>query len=767
LTDHRSQPTPFDDADLFGGGGGSTIDVTEYLKVLRRRWKLIAIATALALGAFGLRYSMTPKQYRATAQIQIERGGLANLAGDTNPLSAWVENYWNFEYYPTQYRLLQSRGVAELAVRNLRLAENVNFNPGALGVDGAPTAAQDAAVVAGLAGRVLGGLQVAPVQGTQLVEVSYVSTDPRLAAQIAQGMVEAFIEWKSATRSQTVTQASSFLDEQIGTLKREIEDKDGRLRELGRSANIVTSERSSNQTLDRLEVLNNDYVQAVAARIDKEAHYNELSSSPKETVADTLSGGLVGSLHSEQLRLEREYATNLNKFQPGWPAMVELQSKIDKGREHLQSVVDETVEQALQAARAEYQTALRKERALLAEIERLKNQDLRDSPAVLSYNNLEIELSTRRQLLDELLRKQSETMVVSSLQNEDTSNIRVVDHALVPGGPFRPSLRREMTLGLLAGLVLGIGLVILLEFLDRTIKTSEQVESLLQLPTLAVIPDLSASGRGYGYGYGYSYGYGIPRQRGERTKRAIQRRKARKDGDELDIELLPHIRPRLAPSEAYRALRTALLLSTADEMKSIVVTSAESGEGKTTTSTNLAVVMAQLGRRVLLIDADLRKPRLHTVFKTSNRSGLVSCLTAQEELPAAFVATDVPNLTLLPSGPIPPNPAELLASDRMAEILDVVSRHFDFVVIDSPPVLAVTDATVLGYLSGHVLLTLASGKTGRDEARGCLVKLRQSDTKVLGVVLNRFRPTGSRQSKYYAQYEAYGSAASDAEHSAA
>jgi GumC protein len=337
----HAEQAPADDADLFGvGGEGATLDVTEYLKVLRRRWKLIVAVTVLALLAFGLRYSMTPKQYRATSQIQIERGGLANLAGETNPMTAWVENYWNFEYYPTQYRLLQSRGVAELAVRNLRLAENVNFNPGALGVDGAPTAAQDQAVVAGLAGQVLAGLQVNPVANTQLVEISYVSQDPQLAASIAQGMVDAFIQWKSQTRTQTVIQASSFLDEQIDVIKDEIEAKDRQLREFGRSANIVTSDQSSNQTLQRLEVLNRDYVQAVAERIDKEARYNELSSSPKETVADTLSGGLVGGLRSEQLRLEREYATNLNKFQPGWPAMVELESKIEKGREHLDGVIE-------------------------------------------------------------------------------------------------------------------------------------------------------------------------------------------------------------------------------------------------------------------------------------------------------------------------------------------------------------------------------------------------------------------------------------------
>ncbi|HVS13044.1 MAG TPA: polysaccharide biosynthesis tyrosine autokinase [Thermoanaerobaculia bacterium] len=765
MSPHRSRhPTVVDDADLFGGGeGDSSQDVAQYLRVLRRRWGMIAVVTVLALIAFGLRYSMTPKQYRATAQIQIERGGLANLAGDTNPLSAWVENYWNFEYYPTQYRLLQSRGVAEIVVDNLRLAENGEFNPAVESRDEAPTAAADRAALAGLAAKVLAGLQVQPITNTQLVEISYVSQDPRVARDIANGVVEAFIQWKTQTRSRTVQQASTFLQEQIDSLKEEIEEKDRRLREFGRSANIVTTEQGSNQTLERLTVLNQDYVQAVADRIDKEARYNELSSSPRETVADTLSGGLVGTLRSEQLRLEREYATNLNKFQPGWPAMVELESKIEKGREHLDGVIAETVDQALQGARAEYQTALRKERALLGELERLQAQDLAEGPATLSYSNLQIELATRRQLLDQLLGKQSETMVVSQLQTEDASNVRWVDTAVLPSGPFRPDLRRELTLGLLAGLVLGVGLVFSLEFLDRTIKSAEQVESLLRLPTLAVIPDVSSPS----YGYGYGYGAGASRKGKGRVRRAFRRRTKGGDTDDLAIELLPYLRPRLAPSEAYRSLRTALLLSTADEMRSIVVTSTESGEGKTTTSTNLAVVMAQLGRRVLLVDADLRKPRLHEVFQVSNRVGLVNCLTAHVDLPDAFTPTSVPDLTLLTSGPTPPNPAELLASDRMHDLLEEMSKRFDFVVLDTPPVLAVTDSTVLGFLSGHVLLTVASGRTRREDARACLAKMKHSDAKVVGVVLNRFRPTGSRQSRYYAHYEAYGKAESGAEHSAA
>src|SRR6185295_12018583 len=247
----------------------------------------------------------------------------------------------------------------------------------------------------------------------------------------------------------------------------------------------------------------------------------------------------------------------------------------------------------------------------------------------------------------------------------------------------------------------------------------------LGLPTLAVIQDLSEAGKTYGYSaYGYGYGAGgaeadKPRVRPTRTAPASLLEK--KKGSPVpvgQIELVPHERPRTLISESYRSLRTALLLSTARELRVVAVTSAVAGEGKTATAANLAVVLAQLGRQVLIVDCDLRKPRLHQVFNVSNRLGLVNQLTAAVE-PEVFLPTEVPNLWVTPSGPIPPNPSELLSSDRMRDWLKSVRSRFDFVVIDTPPALAVTDATDVGMLVDGVVLTLRSGKVTREEARLC------------------------------------------------
>jgi capsular exopolysaccharide synthesis family protein len=296
--------------------------------------------------------------------------------------------------------------------------------------------------------------------------------------------------------------------------------------------------------------------------------------------------------------------------------------------------------------------------------------------------------------------------------------------------------------------------------MDRTLKSTEEVERILAVPVLATVPDVSNESRSYGvlgrYGYGYGYGYGERKARP--TGKAARVRRKRGDPDEeVKIELLPLHRPRLAVSEAYRSLRTALLLSTARELKAIVVTSAVPSEGKTSTAANLAVVMAQLGKQVLLVDGDLRKPRVHEVFKISNKAGLVSYLTQGAEIEQVIFRTEVPNLHLTPSGPIPPNPSELLSSERMAQFVAFARGHFDFVIFDTAPTLAVTDGILLGSQSDGVVLCLRAGHVQRRDAKSCCDRLRQAEVKLLGVVLNRHHAIEGRyRSGYGGNYETYG-----------
>lgn len=759
------RPAGNEPADLFADEPAAAINIGQIVQVLRRHWRLLVLAILLSIAGGALQFAITPKEYRAATIIQIERRSLVSITGSENP---WLENYWNMEYYPTQYRLLQSRGLAERVVRDLRLFE------GEAGAGtGVASAAGDEAAIGGKAAGILGGLEVIPVPGTQLVEIGYRSQDPEMAARLANAFAESFIDLGIESRTATAGKASDFLGTQIATLKQEITDKEAQLQAYGRSTDIVSLDPDSNVVLTRLKALNDDYVSAVSARIEKESRYQALLQTPPEAIAESLTEGLlIGELRAELLRLEREYATKLDTYRPEWPAMVELKSKIDRGRQNLEVQIGEAVDKARGIARTDLETAQRRERSLAAQLSQAKSETLTLSSAAVEYSNLQLEISTRRATLDQLMTRQSETDVTSRLQGTRETNIRVVDRALVPGGPFRPSLRKNLSMGFLVGLVFGIGAIVLLEFLDRSVKTPEEVERLLGLPVLAVIPDVGEGGRGaYGYGgYGYGYGYGLRRKRkpkaGSETEqgpssgpagaKTVTPAAGDRPGDSSgSIELMPHSRPRLIASEAYRSLRTSLLLSSAEQLRVVAVTSSQSGEGKTATATNLSVVMAQLGGRVLLVDGDLRKPRLHDVFRLSNRMGLVNVLAAGAKPDTVFLPTEVPGLFVTPSGPIPPNPSELLASSRMREFVRFVRGHFDFIVIDAPPTLAVTDPTILGTVSDGVVLCVRARKVPREDLRTCRDRLRLADIRVLGTVLNRYRDVQGGYGKRYQHYAAY------------
>lgn len=742
----------------------SDFNLGEWLHVLRRRWLLLAAAAVIGLATAAAHYAITPNLYVATAVLQIERRSLTPLVGSQTP---WLEDWWNMEYYPTQYKLLESRGLAERVVQNLRLAEDPFFNPGgrplAVGVEEgeAPPAEAELAALGSLANRLRGGLSVEPIRATQMVTLTYRSTDPEFAARAVNGFAEAFIDWGIENRSTTAGNASSFLSSQIDTLKKEIGDKEAQLQSVSRTSNIVELESGSNVTMQRLEALNKSYSDALRVRIEKEARYRELLSAPREAIAESQSDGLVTDLKRKQLEMERDYEIGLKTYKKDFPKMLELQAAIEKGRQHLAGVVAEMVDKARQTAHAEYQTALRQEKGLEREMRGLKSEVLDESSASAEYRNLSLEADTRRNLLDEVLKAQSETEVTARLQGTRESNVRIVDRALAPGGPASPNLKQNLSSGLLIGLLAGLGLVLLLEYVDRTVKTAEQLERLLGLPALAVIPDITDAGSSYG-GYRSSYGYGGGSEAdaggagtgGKVSRRWLEKKKSDAPGR---IELVPHEGPRLAVSEAYRSLRTALLLSSAHELKVVAVTSAVASEGKSATATNLGVVMAQLGRRVLIVDADLRKPRLHEVLQVSNRAGLVSYLTGNADFESIISRTSVPNLFVVPAGPNPPNPSELLASERMQELVRLARSRFDFVVIDTPPILPVTDAALVGALVDGVTLCLRAGKVTREEARSCRDRLQFAGIKVLGVVLNRHSVAqGGYSGRRYQMYETYG-----------
>lgn len=723
-------------------------DWREYLHGLRRRWRLIALLFLLALLGSLVHFAITPPIYQATTLLQIERRSLASALG---PQAAWLDLMYNMEYYPTQYQLLESRGVAEEVVKYLQLADDPAFSSAGRRETAAEgTAAANEAEVARLANRVRGGLSVEPIKGTQLVRLNYQTSSGELAARIVDGYAQTFIAWGKENRSRAVTETDTVLRTQIEELKAEIAEGEQQLTGFSKEQDVSDYIPDADASSLRLDGLNAQYMDAKGLRIEKQARYNELQIMPRQAAA-SLGVRAIDSLTQELRSLEREYESKLQTFKEEWPEMVDLREQIAKAKQDLAIAESDAAESVIQQARSEYQAAQRQEQVLEREIESLKQEIMASSSVAVQYRTLRGEVTSRRALLDQLVRRQSETDVAVGMEGDGESNITIVEKATVPGSPSQPSLRRSLTMGLGGGLLLGFGFAFLLELLDRTVKSGSEVERLLALPVLAVVPDVSEEGRlGRYRRYGYGYGYG----------RSVTVRKAGADKGRTEapnIELIPHHRPRLAVSETYRALRTGLLLSSAQRLASVAVTSASAGEGKTVTASNLATVMAQQGWRVLIIDGDMRKPRLHAVFEVSNRIGLVNVLAEGAAVEDVVAATTIPNVWVIPSGPIPPNPSELLGSTRMKELLRRAEERFDFVIVDTPPALVVTDATVVGTLVSGMILCLRAGRVTRDDARACRDRLVRAEVKVLGVVLNGRRLTDAGfGGHYYQYYAAYG-----------
>lgn len=728
-------------------GGDAGWDVKVVWRLIQNRWQWIA-ALAILGALLGLgRYFISPKLYRATTQIQIEPRNLVPVGQDRNP---WIEQWTNMKYFPTQYRLLRSRGLAERVIDDLRLDSDAAFAPASRGDgDGPVTAEQDERYRAALAIRLISGLTVAPIEGTELLNLNYVATDPKLAADLANGFANAFIDWGIDSRSETLRQANRVLNTQIENLRHDVEALERDIQRFSRESEINASDAGTGAAGQRVQSLNQQYSTAGETALAKHQRYNELVEMTDELVAEN-GRPTVGTLRTDWETRRLEYDSALQTFKPDHPDMVELIAEVTEARRRYEREVSAEASKLRSAARAEWQAA----QQLVERIDRQRGDAQRQNLAlnveVLPLTNMQMELTAKRERLSELIESQSQADLSADVQSDARSNVHIIDKALVPGGPFRPSLRQNIALGGGVGLMLGFGIVFLRHFLDRSIKSAEELESLLKLPVLAAVPDIGTDGQTYGYKAYYGYG------------RASRKRQRTTSKDRVDIELLPENRPRLAVSEAYRSLRTALLLSSAEDLKVVTITSAEAGEGKSATSANLAVVMAQLGKRVLLIDGDLRKARLHRIFKATDTAGLVDCLAAGTSPESLIQKTAIPRLQLMCCGIRPPNPSELLASKRMRQLLDWARKRFDFVIIDSPPILAVSDAILSATMSDGVVLCFRANQIERDTAHRCIEQLRLAGIKILGAVLNRYRPGASRYyDRSYRTYEAYAESEAD------
>jgi capsular exopolysaccharide synthesis family protein len=491
--------------------------------------------------------------------------------------------------------------------------------------------------------------------------------------------------------------------------------------------------------MNKLADLENAHTQAQLERISAQATYEELKNLEVDSIPPSITDPNLLQLRSEYTRTKADYDEKSKVFKPNYPDMIQLKAKLDSLKDELNKAVD--------AAESDYRSALNRERNLRQLLNNQKANVATTSSNAILYNSLKIEVDNKRILLNSLVERQTETQVSARLGGIRASNISVIDPGEVPRNPIYPKKKLNLMLAFIFGLGGGIILCFLLEYLDNTVKGNEDIEKLFGLSSLGVVPYLPPDGMKKGknsnrYGsYRYSY-----KEHSSASEDSIPEVK--------EIELVNYLYPQISISEDYRTIRTSLLLSHAgNPPKVLIFTSAMSQEGKSSTVINMAVSFAQLNERVLVIDADMRKPRIHKVFDVDNSTGLSGYLAGKAFIRNAIQKSSIDNVWILPAGLIPPNPAELLNSKKMKELIDVVRKGYDIILIDSPPVLAVVDSVIVSTLADGTVFIVKAGKTTYKLLNSAIEELNKANAKILGLVFNEIKAV--RGEYYYMDYYRY------------
>jgi polysaccharide biosynthesis transport protein len=561
-------------------------------------------------------------------------------------------------------------------------------------------------------------LDVEPVRQARLVMVSFESKDPKLATRIVNSHANHYIEQNFQFKIAATQQAERFLQDEVNKLKGKVEKAEDELQAYSRQKQILITEQGQNTAIDQLTRLQEEYNKQQSVLVEKKSIYELIEDGEGDSLPQVLTNPLIADLSAKLADQEKEESRLRVTFGTEWPARKRILSEIEAIKKRIREEKDKVIK----TAKNEYVAADRRERKYHTELEQQKTKVEDLNQDFIKYNILKREADSVKQLYDSLLQRQKEASVSASLK---ATNIRVVDPAEIPSRPVKPRKTLNLALGALLGLVFGIGLAFFQEYLDNSLKSPDDVARYLSIPTLGTIPNLQSLNEKNSYGYGY----------GNKAKKAAKA--VEKATERIPLELISHESPSSLMAEAYRSMRTSLLLSSADRSPQVVlITSAVPSEGKTVTAINTAISLTQTGKRVVLIDADMRKPRVHSVFAFGNVLGLSSFLTGAAVLKDVLQESPVPNLFVLPCGIIPPNPGELILSSRFTQLLQVLRQYFDYVVIDSPPVASVSDARVLASSADAVMLVVKAFSTSRDLAKRAVDLLMHSRASNVSVILN-------------------------------
>ncbi len=756
------------------------IDLWVYWRLVRKHLRLIGAVVAGTVFVTLIHLLMTTPIYTAKTTVMI----LPKAPSGIDPAEALLEieaSYDGSDYFKTQGEILKSRTLAASVVRNLGL----NRNPAFTG-SGARPGLFDT-VVGGLRQRLhdlltppppganaprsgllgisadqidayLGGLSINAIPSTSLVDIEYSSPDPLLAARIANAHAEAYIERGVEMHSQASRDAEKFLRRKLVELKEQLEKSEIALNDYRRAKGIIPGLMSLDGkdavVIDRLTDLSKDLTQAQVERIGLESQVELIHKHLYDSLPVVMDDKLVQTMQGELNQLSAEDASLAGQFTGAYPPLAQLRAKENS----LKSQLNLEIQNSIKGIESSYQQSLEKEHELEAEMQRQRAVTMSLNDAAVQYAILQRDVDTYRQLYNAVLKRMKDVGVDAEAE---TSNISIVDKATAPRIPSYPKKMRDLMVSGILGLLGALGLAFLLDYLDNTLKDPEEAERYLRLPNIGIIPEFSRlNSSAYGpRGYApvkaltamLASGEDAPKAltngsngngangSGGRTASAIQ-------------ELVTEHGTYSALGEAYRNLRTALLLSRAGAPPKVtLITSAIAGEGKTVTAVNTAAMLAQLGASVLLIDADMRRPRCHRVLDLDNNLGLTEVLTGVRDLHDLIRPTVVPNLFVLSSGSVPPNATELVGSSKMHQVVTQLQQIYDYVVIDSPPVMPVSDALLLSTIVDGVLLVTNASRTPKQQVRAARARLEYARAKIFGTVLNKVRVHHSEYQYYYHQ----------------
>ncbi len=679
------------------GGQGHDVEASQFnlgtiARILNEwRWVIFG-AAALGLAAAVVVTLLTTPMYRAWVTLEVNPPTV-EILDENKRAQAASPGLWDF--IATQVGLLKSRALAERVAQDLNLASREDVVGS--GGDAATRLATATSVVAG-------GLSVERPEEGQLIKFSYSAPSPQLAAEVANGVAENFIGSGMQRRYEASTYARTFLQQQIAKTRRDLERTERQLVAYAQAQGIINTgggkegeggDGGGSLQSSTLVALNNALGEATAKRMQAEAAYRQAAASGSAEASTGTAG-----LRSVKAGLEAEYQEKRTLMKPDHPEMQSLRSRITELDRQIASERSQVSGGRASALLAEYRAAVSAERALQGRVAQLKGSVLDLRGRSIQYNILQRDLDTNRGLYDALLQRYKEVGVASGI---GTTPVSIVDRAEVPGGPYKPNLLFNLLLGLVIGLGSGIAAALGLEVLNDTIKTREDVRTKLGLACLGAIPNRRGTGT-----------------------------------------LVDDFREPSSPvSEAYAAVLAALRFTTAaGAPKTLLITSTRASEGKSSSALALAQNMARRGSRVLLIDADLRRPSFKVEGK---KGGLTRLLTNDEPLDGHVVGTDIENLSLLPCGPVPPNPADLLSTGRFKEIVRQATAQFDSVIVDGPPMLGLADAPLLAAACGYVMLVIESGKTRTRTAREAIERIEASGSQIVGVTLTK----STAESSYY------------------